>query len=119
MIKAVNIEDISIMRSVEDLTFGQQRAPPPFNEVPSSNCNFFCDAINFGLRYNVDLLYTTAVHMFTLESLACMDPSKVIKLATAYTNIPSAAPRTSSSWARPTPRSAALLPSRPPPSLHT
>ena len=87
MIKAINAEDINIKRSVEDLAFALANKEHPFSELPSCKSNFFCDAIEFGLRYNVDLLYTTAVHMFTLESLACMDPVKVIQLATAYTNI--------------------------------
>ena len=44
-------------------------------------------AIDFGLTNCRALLYTIARSMFTLESLACFDAKKVIKLAVIFTNI--------------------------------
>ena len=87
MVREFGSAVINIDKSVEDLTFALSSKPHPFKDIPDGESNFFAEVIDFGLTYNVDLLYSTARHKFTLESLSFMDSSKVIQLATAYTNI--------------------------------
>ena len=87
MVKNFESATINIDESLEYLEIALMTKEHPFHETFESNGNFFVKAIDFGLTNSRALLYTIARSMFTLESLACMDAHKVIKLAFIFANI--------------------------------
>jgi hypothetical protein len=87
MVNNFELTTINIDECLEYLEIGLMTKEHPFHETFESNSNFFVKAIDFGLMNSRALLYTIARGMFTLESLACMDAHKVIKLAFIFTNI--------------------------------
>ena len=87
LVKNSELSVINIDESLEYLEIALRTEEHPFQETFQSNDNFFVKAIDFGLTNCRALLYTIARSMFTLESLACFDAQKVIKLAVIFTNI--------------------------------
>jgi len=87
MVKNFESSSINIDESLEYLEIALMTKEHPFDETFENNDNFFVKAIEFGLTNSRTLLYTIARSMFSLESLACMDAHKVIKLAFTFTNI--------------------------------
>jgi hypothetical protein len=87
LVKNSELSVINIDESLEYLEIALRTEEHPFQETFQSNDNFFVKAIDFGLTNCRALLYTIARSMFTLESLACFDAKKVIKLAVIFTNI--------------------------------
>jgi hypothetical protein len=87
MVKNFESSSINIDESLEYLEIALMTKEHPFDETFENNDNFFVKAIDFGLTNSRALLYTIARSMYTLESLACMDAHKVIKLAFIFTNI--------------------------------
>jgi hypothetical protein len=87
MVKNFESATINIDESLEYLEIALKTKEHPFHETFESDDNFFVKAINFGLTNSRTMIYTIARSMFSLESLACMDAHKVIKLAFTFTNI--------------------------------